>query len=406
MKGDTLWGIAGQAYGNVQRWPEIYDANKAVIGPDPDLIFPGVTLLIPGELPLVIDVEDDSELLPNADPDGFQLVIKGKEVNVESARVLRTMDTGSDMWSAQVYWDPEDKDLSDLFKPFSFYESKAYVGGQLLVTGPVMVQEPAVNNDKVSMTLQGFSKTIHMVDSHVKPPYQRREITLVKLAEELIKGQNLSLIDNTNGAADGSFKRATAEATDKIFDFLIKMAKQKSVLATSTPRGDLLLTQTAAKTENFGSIGDDQSRGHDWRARFNGRERFREYRMLGKRRGRKVATKTVLDENITAPRHIAIQSSDLAPAELEKAANWERSKKVSTALKIPFPVSGWYAPNGDLWRENKYVTVVSKRIFVPDGFDFLIRSLEYIYEPSGRKTILNLVPPGVFTGEPVEEPWF
>jgi hypothetical protein len=39
--GDTLWGIAGAD------WPRWYAANRAVVGPDPDLIRPGQRLVPP-----------------------------------------------------------------------------------------------------------------------------------------------------------------------------------------------------------------------------------------------------------------------------------------------------------------------------------------------------------------------
>jgi nucleoid-associated protein YgaU len=45
--GDTLSGIAYAAYGNANLWPAIYEANVAVIGPDPNLIFPGQVLTLP-----------------------------------------------------------------------------------------------------------------------------------------------------------------------------------------------------------------------------------------------------------------------------------------------------------------------------------------------------------------------
>ncbi|MEZ4317759.1 MAG: LysM peptidoglycan-binding domain-containing protein [Myxococcota bacterium] len=47
-KGDTLWDIAKQVYGDASRWTEIYEANKGVIGDDPDLILPGQSLMIGG----------------------------------------------------------------------------------------------------------------------------------------------------------------------------------------------------------------------------------------------------------------------------------------------------------------------------------------------------------------------
>jgi len=47
VKGDTLSGIAKREYGNASKWPTIYEANKDVIK-DPDLIYPGQQLRIPG----------------------------------------------------------------------------------------------------------------------------------------------------------------------------------------------------------------------------------------------------------------------------------------------------------------------------------------------------------------------
>lgn len=47
--GDTLWDIARRAYNDPEDWDTIYDANKHVIGNDPNLIKPGQVLQIPTE---------------------------------------------------------------------------------------------------------------------------------------------------------------------------------------------------------------------------------------------------------------------------------------------------------------------------------------------------------------------
>ena len=47
VKGDTLWAIAQKLLGAGSRYPEIHEANKAVIGSDPNLILPGQVLTIP-----------------------------------------------------------------------------------------------------------------------------------------------------------------------------------------------------------------------------------------------------------------------------------------------------------------------------------------------------------------------
>jgi len=44
--GDTLRTIAQQQYGDPAQWPRIYQANRDVIGPDPDALQPGTRLMI------------------------------------------------------------------------------------------------------------------------------------------------------------------------------------------------------------------------------------------------------------------------------------------------------------------------------------------------------------------------
>lgn len=46
-KGENLWTISQHYYHTGTRNLEIYEANKAVIGPDPDMIHPGMELTIP-----------------------------------------------------------------------------------------------------------------------------------------------------------------------------------------------------------------------------------------------------------------------------------------------------------------------------------------------------------------------
>lgn len=47
VKGDCLWNIAKRFYGNGAKYTVIYNANKGVIGGNPNLIYPGQVLTIP-----------------------------------------------------------------------------------------------------------------------------------------------------------------------------------------------------------------------------------------------------------------------------------------------------------------------------------------------------------------------
>lgn len=46
-KGDNLWTLAKKFYGNGAQYTKIYEANRGVIGNNPNLIYPGQTFTIP-----------------------------------------------------------------------------------------------------------------------------------------------------------------------------------------------------------------------------------------------------------------------------------------------------------------------------------------------------------------------
>ena len=45
--GDNLWVIASRFYKDGSKWTTLYEANKNVIGNDPNKIMPGMVLIIP-----------------------------------------------------------------------------------------------------------------------------------------------------------------------------------------------------------------------------------------------------------------------------------------------------------------------------------------------------------------------
>lgn len=46
-KGDSLSAIAKAQYGDANKWRALYEANRAVIGDDPDQIYPGQQIRVP-----------------------------------------------------------------------------------------------------------------------------------------------------------------------------------------------------------------------------------------------------------------------------------------------------------------------------------------------------------------------
>jgi prophage tail gpP-like protein len=389
----------------------IWKANQNTLrSGDPNLIFPGEVIQIPGN-PVEAPIQQAvgltaEEYLPGKEVDDFTLIINDKEFVVESARVMRTMDTVTDGWSASIYWDPDDSQMREILKPYQYNPSLVYVGPWLVVKGAVYTVRASLSPNKNVINLEGFSSSADLVDSTVKPPYEQKKITLKRRAIELVEPLGLTVLYEADEGED--FDRVTAQAEDTIFSHLSSLAAQREVLISSNPLGNVVFYQANADSKSVGTIQEDFPPYQSMEAVFDGRARFNAYRVIGptpKRKSGNALEAISKDEGVPKSRFKTISVTDSTSGNIQKTADWQRSKQIAEALTIPFPVNSWYTPDGELWRENTIVTVRSKSIFVPDGFDFLIKSVEYLFEERGTSAILNLVPPQVYTGEPVEEPW-
>jgi prophage tail gpP-like protein len=402
VPGDTLSGIAKQAYGEGRRWREIWQANQFVLrSGDPNLIFPGETITIP-KIP---ELEGQKSIdLPGKASDDFTIVIDNTELVVTSARAIRTMDTAADAWTATVVYNVENEALTKLLQPYKYNSAKVYVGGRLIITGRLYDISIEVSPDEIRKDLEGFSNTIDIVDSNMpKPPYEFRNVTLDQIAKSLAEPFQIPVI--FEGDPGGQFKRVTIEKTEKVFEFLAKLAKQRQLLVTSTNKGELLFTRANTRSKPIGSLTVGLPPLNTASGKFAGRKRFKGTKALSKRRGQKTKFAVSKDEVVPVSRFKTFSADDTTSGDIQKAADWDRSKQVGESLGLTLPVSNWYGPNGNLWTENTIVTLKSSALYTPDGFNFIIRAVEFNFNSDGRTAQLSLVPPQVYTGEIVDEPW-
>lgn len=411
--GDTLTGISKQAYGEGSQWRMIWKANQTVLrSGDPDIIFPGEVINIPvNPLSKIVETNDDDVTISGKDKDEMTIVIDGVELAIESGRVIRTMDTCADGWTASLSWDPDNSEMYDILRPTGYKRASVYLGNILVVDGLLYGQKFQLKSDRRSVDLTGWSYTADMIDSVIRPPYEQNKITLQDRAIELIEplgiGINFEATD-----ADEQFARVTCGPEEKIFDHLASLAEQRKVLISSTRRGDALFWRANTDTKPVGTIEEDRPPYQSMEVNFNGRERFNVYTAIGQspqKRGRKGKDKKLIgiakDSAVPRTRFTAFNVTESTIGNIQNAADWKRSKQVATALNMTFPVDSWYSPENKLWEENTLVTVVSPSVYIKDGFDFLIRAVEYEFTGSGTTAILSLIPPQAYTGEEVDEPW-
>ncbi len=405
--GDTLKSIAGKAYGDSTLSTRISKANQAITVTDIlDLLPSGLSIIIPKLIEdEIIKTNVSKTRLLNKQKYDLTIIVNNIAINPLSARILRTMDTVSDGWTASIEWviPEENKALYDALLPYKYPNAAVYIGNDLIINGYISDPTTSITDTGRIKNLKGFSFTIDLVDSTLKPPYEFNNITLEQHAQNLISYLGINVFFETS--SNEPFDRITASPEDTIFSHLAKYAFQRGLLLSSTPSGDLLFTKSKIGA-SVGTISEaQQPLAVGFEASFDGRKRFNTYRAIGQSPGANAKPAIALDNKVPKSRYKTITVNDTTKGDIKKVADWKRSKAIVDALTIPFTVSDWYAPNGELWKENTLVTVISETIHVPQGFTFLIKSVEYIFEAGGQSAVLNLIPPQAYTGEEIIEDW-
>jgi prophage tail gpP-like protein len=325
----------------------------------------------------------------------FTLAINNVEFPVISGRVFRSMDTCVDGCSATIVLNDK---VRETLSPFGYEDAQVYLGGELVITGLVYSIEPQITSEEKILTLTIYSSACDIIDSVQYPPYEFNFVTLEDLATRLIEG--LGLVVNINYEIGSAFfERVTMDSQQSIFSFLNELANQNGALITSDENGDILFI----KANTTGDPVETIKNVTNVSAKYNGRELFATYRATAmtpvrEKVTKKLKTKTKVsyktvqtikyaeayDSVVPTSRRTIARTDNTSIEKLPDAANWQRSKRWAEALTIQIPRIGW-RPIGssDLYRENTLVTLKNADLWIGDGFDFLIKSVEYTLDSSG-----------------------
>lgn len=409
VDGDRLWNIAAQVYGSPYKYSLIVSANPQLSGrpkveDGSPVIYGGDTIMIPG-----IATEESPEsvstvLFADQQRDQFSVEINGERIPVVSGSFFESMDHGSDELTFSVDKDSLSSTARNALKPFKYPECKLYVYGILELTGAVYIVEPSISSDGGRVaTYTAYSKTIDVVDSAVNVPLEINNSKLLNIAKKRLADLSISAVFMSG--ADEYFDKVKAKSGEKRFSELSNLARQRGILLSSTAEGNLLFHRANLDEVSVATIAENESGSTKIAGKFDGRERFSSYKIVGKSTLGKSVTKTVTDTFVSKSRFFVRNDSGSDAGTAIKAAKWERSKAVSDALTMAIPVDDWFDDNGSVWKSNRYVTVISETLDITKPTLLLIRRRRLNWSATSRSAVLDVVPKEVFTGEEVPDIW-
>jgi prophage tail gpP-like protein len=400
VKGDTLWDIAGAAYGNPRKWRKIYQANKGKLRNS--TIYPNTVVLIyPGEV-LFIPIDGDAEklkTLPELDDnpgEKLRFVFDGNEIDVMSGRAVLCLDTLADAFSFTV-----DTDGLPPIHPFGLDSIDVYIDNQKIISGMTFKIETSSSKDGETVNVSGYSSTQRIVTSVSEPPYQYRDKTLKQILKSITSPFTVSIVDNVND--DYRFKKAKVGYGENIGSFITKLASQRRVLLRSNEKNDIEILRANTSGVPIITIDDDIVLADPIRVSFDAEKRYSKYVATGKNPSKNIKG-VYLDSGINSYCVVSERADEITSDKVGDPAEWMFRKQFIKSVGISFKIDGFYS-DGYLIKENEIVAIEKKSLGIGGGKNFLIKSVEYEQSPDSKMTTVDLTLPEVYTDEDIVENW-
>lgn len=350
------------------------------------------------------------------DEDKITFNCGGRIIIPESFTLTMNYDALSDGCAIVFPWEPgKDPELDRVTKPFTYYDTTVSIGSELMLTGNLYnVKQSRSENGRRFKTVTAYSSTVDLIDCNVNAPHSYINQTLTAIISNQAASYRLSVIIDPN-AEERSKKIvpiARSNLTDNMFEWLSKLSKQYGLMLSSHPLGAVHIRRYGpipgeSPPESITEAAEFTPGSPDaiaYEGEFDGRKRFSHYAAIVSNRNQYLKAEVFDDLTVPRERTKRFEVNETPELSLREAVMWEASKNLSDALTIPFPVVGWRSSKGNLRKPGTIVIATSETMSIKNA-KMLIKSVEFKIDSTGKRSVLYLVPPEVYSGEPISNPF-
>lgn len=400
--GDTFEKIARRFYGSEVETITIERANPGVSEP----LTSGVDIAVPTLPDLPLD-KAQSSVADNLDE--VAVLIDGVRFRFwDRVRVIRALDT-MDVVEFGAPWEVDVPGMKEAFRPFQYSDIDVSVGGTVLFTGTAVSIVPVQESSQRVITVSGYSKPGVLQDCTAPAssfPIEFNDQGLREIAQTLCKPFGIGVDFRTD--QEDVFDRVALEAEEKVFDFLVKLAKQQDTIIASTSDGKLLFWRGVETGEPVARLVQGFSPLVSVTPFFSPQDYYSS--ITGIRSvliGSEGTQATVPNSRLLGViRPITFSAGDVTEAGLTKAVAARAGRMFGNMASYTVVVDTWRDSSGELWEPNTIISVEASGAMIYKEYKFVIRTVEFNRTSREETASLNLVIPGSFNGKvPETLPW-
>ena len=238
LAGDTFESISRKIYGDEDHAGLVRFANPGVESP----IGAGTVLVIPD---LSLRQRRPTPLQPQDNDQGaLALLIDGQRFRFwSSASISLSLDSFS-IVEFRAPFDPDSVSQRATFRPFMFQLVEVMLGDQIIFRGHVVNISPSVDASSRTVLVTCYAAPGVLNDCTAPAslfPLEFKQADLRVIADRMIMPFGLQTRFDTDPGA--TFRIVRCDPQQRVYDFLISLAKQRNIVIGNTPAGELLFSR-------------------------------------------------------------------------------------------------------------------------------------------------------------------
>ena len=406
--GDTYDRISRNVYGEESNANLIRRSNPGIVEP----LSSGTIVNIPVD---PSNPTNQPQRLTSNNPAQITISVKSIVGGVESSKqftfwqsvtIKRSLDSLSTL-ALTAPFDPDDEDIREFFRPFTFREITVSVGGNEVFIGTIVNITPQLTETRSIVNITAYSLPGIMADC-TQPvsdyPLSWEQYTLKEIADDV--AATFGIRTQFNDSVGDVFQSVSSKPESSALSFLQDLAKQRNLVIGDTRDGFLLFQKSTKVGFPVARLFEGLSPLISITPRFNAQQAFTSVTGINPTTAGVPGEPFTAQTGIPGGRYHTYTVRDTLNTSLEDAVNAKVGRMYGNMASYNVKVPTWFTPGGQLWSPNSTIKITAPKAMVYNEYEFIIRSVELQRTAQTEVTSLELVLPGAFSGEiPVSLPW-
>jgi prophage tail gpP-like protein len=350
-------------------------------------------------------------IIVNVSDDDASIIIGGVKFTGWTGYELTLSYDSFDTFSFTAPFDVSLRELRDAVAPFAFESCDVYYMDILLFKGTLLTPNPGLTDKAGEITLQGYPLCGVLNDCCIPPskyPLACYGVNLKGIAEAACAPYNIPVVFEADYGAD--FTEVSIEPTDKILDFLSKLAKQRGLLFTNNERGQLVFFKPKAEKPSI-AFTEGESPLLSVKANFKAQDFYSHITGFSKTSAEYPAYSFTYENKYLTRRgilrHCGVLFDDAEDAfGVETSTRAYTGRMFADAVSYDLECEGHANGKGELFHKGMTARVKAPSAMITRDTNFVAREVKLTRSVEGKKTVMTLALPGSWTGEiPEVLPW-